>query len=85
LKDELLKLPVARGRPDDPALTATENVLAALIGIRIAIAVLSARSGMKLTAEDRAELARILDLANDVQDEHLRLRAIVSEHYQRGR
>jgi hypothetical protein len=59
--------------------------LAALIGIRIAVAVVSARAALKLTREDRAELARILDLANDIQDEHLRLRAIVSEHYQRGR
>jgi hypothetical protein len=74
-----------RGRPEDPALAATDDILAALIGIRIAIAIVSARAALKLTKEDRNELNRILDLANAIQDEHLRLRAIVSEHYQRGR
>jgi hypothetical protein len=87
-----LKLPAARGRPDDPALEMTENVLGALVGIHYAVAAISARAnselrrgGTKLTAEDRRELACIIDLANAIQDEHLRLRAIVSEHYQRGK
>ena len=73
------------GRPEDPALAATDDILGALIGIRIAVRVVAARSGLKLTGADRAELNRILDLANTIQDEHLRLRAIVSEHYQKGR
>jgi len=80
-----LKPPAARGRPDDPAIERTENVLGALVGIRIAVAILSARAGLKLTREDRGELARILDLANQIQDDHLALRAIVAEQYQRGR
>jgi hypothetical protein len=79
------KLPAGPGRPEEPALAATDDILAALIGIRIAIAIVSARAALKLTKEDRNELNRILDLANAIQDEHLRLRAIVSEHYQRGR
>jgi hypothetical protein len=92
LKDAHEKLRAGPGRAEDPAIAATDNILGALVGIHYAVAAISARAnselrrgGTKLTREDRDELNRIVDLANAIQDEHLRLRAIVSEHYQRGR
>lgn len=70
------------GRPESPGIETTENALGALIGIRYAVGAIAERSGMKLTEDDRAELMTILDLANELQDYCLQLRAIVSRQYQ---
>ena len=71
------------GRPESPTLATTDDILAALIGIRICVAVIADRSGKRLTGDDWQELHEILNLANRIQDDHLTLRALVSAHYQR--
>lgn len=70
------------GRPESPAIATIDDVLGALIGIRYAVGAVAQRSGSKLTEDDRAELMTILNLANDIQDSYLALRALFSHHYQ---
>lgn len=71
-------------RPESPELATIDDTLASLIGIRIAVAIITDRSWRKLTAEDRAELDLILDLTNRIQADHLHLRQQVSKKYQLG-
>lgn len=75
MKDEQLK-PV--GRPEKADLAIVEHTLGRLIGIRYCMAAMTARLRNAMREDDWTEANQILDLANAIQDDYLRLHALVS-------
>lgn len=67
-----------RGRPDNPTIAGIEDILGACVGIRYAVRAVNARC---TNAEDRAELDKILDLVDSIQETYIVLRALASSTY----
>jgi hypothetical protein len=79
--DELRK---PTGRPEALDIAIIDDTSGYVIGIRYCLDAVVKRSGERLTQEDFRELNTILDLVNAIQEDYLRLRALVSERYQAG-